>query len=83
MSSVLSLYVDQNEGLAKSKPHEICMVIHAVSKLSGGKEAFKGAKLHTCLREGAHDCIRQRDNCASLMLTSKAFVSPLSAWEVF
>ena len=40
-------------------------------------------QVHTHSWAGADNCRRQQVNCASLLLSSNAFVSPLSSWEPY
>lgn len=71
MSSATSLYLDQNEGFAKSKSRENSMVIDAILRLSSGQEAFEGAKFSFTLTQEKVDTTAD-DN----RITAKACCHP-------
>ena len=54
--SVLSLFVGQNKGFAKSEVRKNCAVVDTTSQLTRGKETFEGAKFRYLLTQKM--CIR-------------------------
>lgn len=83
--NVLSLYVDQNEGLVKRAAHENCVVIATIYN-SCSREAFRGMHVsYTLTWDRVHKTAdgSRITTHVTLLPSSKLLVSPLSTWEPF